>query len=184
MMRATCLVAALVAMPIAAEAQQPCTSDAQAVVSEAYSRVLERSMDEGASGWVTSLQNGSSVREIVARVTKSSEYAQNRPTGRLFSDEEDNRFDSLDLNGNGRVERSEWRASADAFARLDRDDNGVLSRAEVMSPEAFNALDGDGDDRLSVREWPWSRATFSQQDTNGDGLLTRQEFLRTPGFGR
>jgi hypothetical protein len=369
MVRTTCLVAALVAIPIVAEAQQPCTRDAQVVVNEIYQRILERPFDEGGHGWVTNLRNGrDSVRDLVASITKSPEYAQKFLSGDpksgvtnlyrhllgrtpdiggladnseaaakagwnavidsmvrsseytrfagnhgvpgtnvrycgtatspfrtsqsnqtrfpgqdrnndgmitrgewtgtravfdrndwnrdgvlageeievgadrsfgpfdrttatfntldrnrdnrvsasewrydtdsfvradrngddvltraeflaedspspFFDNEEDDRFNSLDLNGNGRIERSEWRASADAFSWLDRDGNGFLNRAEVIGPQAareqFTAFDVDGDDRLSVREWPYSRQSFTQHDTNGDGLLTRQEFLRS-----
>ena len=40
------------------------------------------------------------------------------------SDRED-RFDYLDANNNGRVERSEWHGSRDAFEWLDRNNDGV-----------------------------------------------------------
>jgi Ca2+-binding EF-hand superfamily protein len=44
----------------------------------------------------------------------------------------DERFEDLDLNSDGRVERSEWHGSADAFQWLDRNNDGVLRRAEVV----------------------------------------------------
>ena len=44
----------------------------------------------------------------------------------------DERFEDLDVNGNGRIERSEWHGSADAFEWLDRNNDGVLRRAEVV----------------------------------------------------
>ena len=75
-MRAACLVAALVAVPLVAEAQQPCTKDTRAVVSEIYSRILERPYDDGGIGWIQQLDRGdSSVRDIVGFVIKSPEYA-------------------------------------------------------------------------------------------------------------
>jgi hypothetical protein len=45
--------------------------------------------------------------------------------------ERDDRFEYLDANNNGRIERSEWHASDDAWAWLDRNNDNVLSRAEV-----------------------------------------------------
>jgi hypothetical protein len=76
MVRAACLVAALAAIPIASEAQQPCTKDARAVVSEIYTRILERPYDEGGVVWVHMLDRGeSSVRDIVGFIIKSPEYA-------------------------------------------------------------------------------------------------------------
>lgn len=97
------------------------------------------------------------------------------------------RFEVLDVNRNGRVERSEWRSSADAFTWLDRNRDGVLSRVEVVGAEeadafdAFTSLDVNRDRRVSIDEWTWSRRSFDQRDVNGDGLLTRAELGNVPG---
>jgi hypothetical protein len=40
-------------------------------------------------------------------------------------------FEDLDINNDNRITRGEWRDSDDAFRWLDRDNNGVLTRAEV-----------------------------------------------------
>jgi Ca2+-binding EF-hand superfamily protein len=56
--------------------------------------------------------------------------------GRTLEDEDldrGERFDYLDANNNGRVERREWHMSVDAFNRLDRNRDGVLTRAEAES---------------------------------------------------
>ena len=45
--------------------------------------------------------------------------------------ERDDRFEYLDANKNGAIERSEWHASDDAWQWLDRNNDNVLSRAEV-----------------------------------------------------
>jgi Ca2+-binding EF-hand superfamily protein len=42
------------------------------------------------------------------------------------------RFENLDQNRNGRIERREWNGSADAFEWLDRNNDNVLSRSEVV----------------------------------------------------
>jgi hypothetical protein len=42
------------------------------------------------------------------------------------------RFESLDANRDGRIERSEWTGSDDAWTWLDRDNDNVLSRREVV----------------------------------------------------
>lgn len=42
------------------------------------------------------------------------------------------RFVDLDLNGDRRIERGEWHGSLEIFRWLDRNDDGVLSRAEVV----------------------------------------------------
>jgi Ca2+-binding EF-hand superfamily protein len=96
-------------------------------------------------------------------------------------DRED-RFEYLDANNNGRIDRAEWHGTADAFRWLDRDGNGVLSREEVVGEAAatdadvFTSLDYNRDGRLSQDEWHWSRRSFLQQDINRDGVVSRDEF--------
>lgn len=106
-------------------------------------------------------------------------------------DDRDDRFEHLDANGNGRVERSEWHGSADAFDWLDRDRNRVLSRAEVVGQDAtptpqtpqrtdrFANLDFDRDGVITPAEWHRSRRSFDLRDTNRDGRLTPDEFAAT-----
>lgn len=50
--------------------------------------------------------------------------------------ERDERFEYLDVNNNGTIERSEWHASDDAWTWLDRNNDNVLSRAEVVGSGA------------------------------------------------
>jgi Ca2+-binding EF-hand superfamily protein len=42
------------------------------------------------------------------------------------------RFDALDVNHDGRVSRREWTGSSETFSWLDRDNDGVLTRDEVV----------------------------------------------------
>jgi hypothetical protein len=46
---------------------------------------------------------------------------------------QENNFDNLDANNDGRIERSEWPSSTVAFRRLDRNGDGVLRRSELAS---------------------------------------------------
>ena len=98
-------------------------------------------------------------------------------------DRED-RFEYLDANRDGRVERSEWHSSMDAFRWLDRNRDGVLSRAEVVGDTAaeqpeqsnlFASLDNNRDNRVTPDEWQWSRRSFNRYDQNGDGVVSRAE---------
>jgi Ca2+-binding EF-hand superfamily protein len=101
-----------------------------------------------------------------------------------FDDDRGDRFDYLDADGNNRVTRQEWHASADAFNWLDRNRDGVLSRSEVegnnptdTGADAFGRLDANGDNRISRSEWRWTRSSFDQRDANGDGVLSRREMV-------
>ena len=99
--------------------------------------------------------------------------------------EDADRFDYLDVNGNGMIERGEWDGGFAAFTRLDTDRNGSLSIRELAagnnsSPGGFDSVDQNRDGRLTLNEWPWSHRAFDDQDANGDGVLTRSEFRGGP----
>ena len=99
----------------------------------------------------------------------------------IADDDRGDRFEFLDENGNGRVERAEWHGSRDPFEWLDRNNDGLLTRAEVVGneasvPDGFTNIDDNNDGRIQVSEWRWSRRSFNGYDTNGDGIITRREF--------
>jgi len=103
-----------------------------------------------------------------------------------YDDDRNDLFDGLDVNNNGRIERSEWHGSDDAFDWLDRDRNGVLSRAEVVGnggtntrDAQFASLDYNRNGVITPDEWRWSRGSFDARDLNRDGRLTRSEFNAT-----
>jgi Ca2+-binding EF-hand superfamily protein len=96
-------------------------------------------------------------------------------------DDREDRFEYLDVNANGRIERNEWHGSLDAFDALDRNRDGVLNRAEVGGNAAgrrdqFASLDVNRNGTISLDEWHWSRRSFDEKDVNRDGVLTRREF--------
>lgn len=111
--------------------------------------------------------------------------------GDVASDlDREDRFEYLDANNNGRIERAEWHGTRDAFDWLDRNSDGSLSRAEVVGEETgtadsdlFVSLDYNRDGRLSPDEWHWSRRSFLQQDTNRDGVVSREEFTTPSATG-
>ena len=98
----------------------------------------------------------------------------------------EDRFDYLDANNDGRVDRSEWHSSADAFRWLDRNHDGVLTRAEVVGDESqetrtidqFASLDENRDGRITRDEWQWSPRSFYDYDRNQDGSISRDELNR------
>jgi len=95
----------------------------------------------------------------------------------------DERFDYLDINGNGFIDRNEWDGGYTAFERLDTSGDRRLSRAEFGANgrgSNFNSLDLNRDGRLSLNEWPWSHTSFDRQDENGDGVVSRGEYRGDP----
>lgn len=110
-------------------------------------------------------------------------------TGRAgaWDDDREDSFANLDVNNNGRVERSEWHGSVDAFQWLDVNGDNSLSRLEVVGQttsqtagqstfDSFVSLDYNRNSVLEFPEWRWSRRSFDNYDTNRDGRLSRQEF--------
>jgi Ca2+-binding EF-hand superfamily protein len=108
--------------------------------------------------------------------------------GADYDDDRGDDFDDLDMNNNGRVERSEWHGGADDFRWLDRNGDGVLSRYEVVGAQnsmdtydEFANLDYDRNGSLSRAEWHWSNMSFTQRDSNRDGVISKREFDASGG---
>jgi hypothetical protein len=91
------------------------------------------------------------------------------------------RFENLDTNRNGRIERREWEGTRDGFDWLDRNNDGWLSREETVGNDvetgdvSFGSLDVDRSGTIELDEWPGTRNTFAIRDRNGDGRLTEEE---------
>ena len=101
------------------------------------------------------------------------------PAARDYTMSSSDRFSYLDVNANGAIEQNEWDGSLDAFYRLDRNNDGHISRAEMGSgsnPTPFAQMDANRDGAISLGEWPYSHRSFDQQDANGDGLISPREF--------
>jgi len=97
----------------------------------------------------------------------------------------DDRFDYLDINGNGYIDRNEWDGGPNAFERLDTNDDRRLTRGEFNTSNNgnasnFTAIDMNRDGRIRLDEWPWSHTSFDRQDTNRDGVISRDEYRGAP----
>jgi Ca2+-binding EF-hand superfamily protein len=104
--------------------------------------------------------------------------------GEIDDDREDTFLD-LDHDRDGRVERNEWHGSREAFEWMDRNNDGVLSRAEVAGEQMpterdlFASLDTNRSGVIERNEWQWSRVSFNGRDRNNDGVLSRNELGST-----
>jgi hypothetical protein len=101
---------------------------------------------------------------------------------------DNDRFDYLDINGNGYIDRREWDGGQTAFRGLDVNDDRRLSRGEFNAggrdANSFASIDRDRDGRIRLNEWPWSRPAFDRQDANRDGVITQNEYRGRPAILR
>lgn len=110
-----------------------------------------------------------------------------------IDDDRDDRFEYLDANADGRVERREWHGSGETFDWLDRNRDDVLSRTEVVGGQSaatpanaaaagpaaddrFGRVDYNRNGRIERDEWQWSHRSFDDRDANRDGVLSQGEF--------
>lgn len=99
-------------------------------------------------------------------------------------------IEKFDKNGNGKLERSEIPGGNQGnFGRVDRDDDGEVSRDElgmVLAYQAKNQMsaigadfirrfDFDGDGKVSRSEFPGAAGVFKRLDANGDGLVSKAD---------
>ena len=114
------------------------------------------------------------------------------------------RFQSMDLNNDGRITRAEWKGSDQSFKVHDWNGDGVLSGDEVRpgahraerpngdqkfdepdreyqfddwTVRGFNRIDDNRDNRITADEWHFDRESFRRADHNRDGVISRSEFL-------
>jgi Ca2+-binding EF-hand superfamily protein len=93
------------------------------------------------------------------------------------------RFKELDRNRDGYVSLTEWPLEPASFHVVDRDQDGRLSRNELLTPNVlreappevqFRRLDTDRDGRLSRSER--QRDGFDRLDRNKDGYITLPQY--------
>jgi Ca2+-binding EF-hand superfamily protein len=109
---------------------------------------------------------------------------------RELARERNDRFDDLDTNRDGRLNRAEWRGGVALFDVLDTDRDGMLTRVEAVGTQPgrrranesdeFTDIDVNRDGRITRDEWQWNAAAFDRLDANRDGRLVRGEFETTP----
>ena len=90
----------------------------------------------------------------------------------------------FDANGDGQISRDEWKGKPQAFDRLDRDHNDVITADELAAArqmhrqrmvERLEKMDANRDGIISRQEWTGKLEVFDRLDQNHDGMLTREE---------
>lgn len=97
------------------------------------------------------------------------------------------RFERLDADGNGRIDRDEFAKVGDfRFGKLDADGDGVITLAELEERERserlarrFEHLDADDSGEVTRSEFTAAGdRMFEHLDENGDGTLSMGELER------
>ncbi|UCH73809.1 MAG: EF-hand domain-containing protein [Rhodospirillales bacterium] len=97
------------------------------------------------------------------------------------------RFERVDADGNGRIDRQEFGAAREArFARMDADGNGAITLAELEdaarrdhAARRFERMDADADGQVTRQEFAaLGDRMFEHLDENADGYLSMGELER------
>jgi hypothetical protein len=179
-------------------------------VTNLYRHLLGRAPDQaGLNGYVQALSRNEDINSVIDTMIDSPEYLQqfgeDRVPGesvRYCRDGANNtafnnnnnreRFQNMDRNGNGVIERSEWNANRGSFDDYDWNHDGILSGDELrrgarrpaqavgrnnnVDYNTFANLDTDHSGTITPNEWRWTLRSFERYDTDRDNLLTRREF--------
>ena len=115
------------------------------------------------------------------------------------------RYEAMDTNRDGIVQRAEWRGTDRAFRNEDWNGDGVLSGEEVRQgarrqnwsqdwnrdgrvdnldaqiSQRFRGYDMNTDNRVARSEWPGDQPLFTRLDVNRDNRISRFEFQNDTG---
>jgi len=100
------------------------------------------------------------------------------------------RFDSLDRNRNGHLNRNEWVGESLPFNVVDRNHDNAVSLDEYMNPPAsgdaerrFAILDRNGNGVVNRGEWRGETMNFEAVDRNRDNRVTLEEYVSMASHG-
>lgn len=192
MWRVLSLFVALTFLPLAASAQQPCTTDARRVVDELYRHMLERSADRASADYVRQLESGRvTVKDLVRSIAKSSEH--NQRFVRQESGEETPYIRSVETLYRHVLGRQPDRGGARGYAEMAARNGGNMSSVvdTLVNSSEYNNAFGDwgapgsggvvycgnnsGNRTSSANTTEPDR--IRAMDRNGNGVIERSEWV-------
>lgn len=96
------------------------------------------------------------------------------------------RIKNMDVDKDGAISRDEWKGRSLAFARIDKNGDGSLTREELVAAGTRQArpgqrkgrvkqMDTNNDNQISRDEWKGDTKRFNRLDVNSDGVITKEE---------
>jgi Ca2+-binding EF-hand superfamily protein len=176
------------------------SGDRNSAVNNAYKHLLGRQPDAGGLQSHLQILANEDVNAVIDNIIDSAEYQQ------LFSDDtvpgsklrfcgagsqsSSNantvrmRFQGMDANRNGVIERGEWNGSERSFAVHDWNNDGVLSREEVRLGGRRGAVVQAEDDFDPNGPATWTARNFRLIDRNRDSRISSSEWYYAPEYFR
>jgi Ca2+-binding EF-hand superfamily protein len=90
------------------------------------------------------------------------------------------RMKRMDINNDGAISRDEWKGKPEAFDRIDKDGDNLITREELGAAARrqagrLNQMDTNNDGAISRDEWKGDERRFNRLDVNSDGVVTKEE---------
>lgn len=134
------------------------------------------------------LQTARGLVDAVRGGVSSAAAAPQRPFAEILDEAASRLMAARDMDKDGRLGASELGVSREAFARIDVNGDGVVTKEELIrghrafaqdqqAARLFAKLDADADARLNAMELGLTAEQFAQVDVNGDGAVDRGELL-------
>jgi len=154
-----------------------------ATTFRAWTREQFTALDRNGDGRISRFEWGKYDLEDFLRADRNGDNQLGLNEFLIADDVDDDRgdqFDYLDLDGNNRLDRSEWHGTAAAFQWLDRNGDGYLTRVEAMG-----ANDTGMGRRGGVTEAPRAVMVSAQSDWVDTGIDLRvNDIINVTATGR
>lgn len=120
---------------------------------------------------------------VLAIILSTAAFAQDpsRPIRQRHGRHHGAKLKKMDTNQDGQITRDEWKGRDRGFQRADRNNDGVISREEVLTgrrklrKRPLKQMDTDKNGQISRGEWLGNPELFSKLDQNNDGVITKEE---------